>query len=297
MDAAGRMMDFDGSVVTPTRREFLASCVLPFVVSCDRANVPTSASPPESPSVRTIFSQGFNTAPLGAYGPGALAIGWMGATPNAGVRQGRTTVIEGPDAHEGRSLRVLYPRGGVGSSAGGALWKMSVGRFDDLYCSYYVRFASDFDFVRGGKLPGLAGGAANTGGRKPSGIDGWSARMMWRARGEVVQYVYHVDQPTIYGDDFRWDRGGQRFFRPGTWHRVEHRIAMNAPGQRDGIVQGWFDGALALDRRDVRFRDVDAFAIDAFAFSTFFGGDDPTWAPEKDEYVTFDRFVIATAQA
>ena len=33
-----------------------------------------------------------------------------------------------------------------------------------------------------------------------------------------------------------------------------------------------------------------------FAFSTFFGGSDPMWAPTKDERITFDRFVIATAR-
>jgi hypothetical protein len=281
-------------MMTPTRREFLGSwCLLPFVVSCrDSADAPTSPSPPPS-AARTIFSQDFNAARLGAYGPDALAAGWMGAAPLDGVRQGRTRVIEGPEAHEGRSLRVLYPKGGVGASAGGALWHMRIGRFDDLYCSYYVRFGTDFDFVKGGKLPGLAGGAANSGGRKPTGADGWSARMMWLARGRVVQYVYHVDQPSNFGEDFRWDRGGQRFFLPGTWHGVEHHIVINTPGRRDGVVQGWFDGVLALDRRDVRFRDVDTFAIDLFAFSTFFGGSDPTWAPSKDEHITFDQFVIA----
>jgi len=283
----------------PSRRDFLSiSCVLPFVVSCtDSAEVPTAPSPAAPSSGRIIFSQDFDTTPLGGYGPDALAAGWMGAAPSDGVRQRRTSVVDGPAAHEGRALRVLYPKGGVGSSAGGALWRMRVGRFDDLYCSYYVRFDPEFDFVKGGKLPGLAGGAANSGGRKPTGTDGWSARMMWRARGEVVQYVYHVDQPTNYGEDFHWDRGGQRLFRPGAWHRVEHRIVINTPGQRDGIVQGWFDGMLALERRNVRFRDIDAFAIDIFAFSTFFGGSDPTWAPPKDEQVTFDEFIIATARA
>lgn len=289
--------------MTPTRREFLvSSCVLPFAFACGGSTeVPSSpavVSPiSPAPSVRTIFSQNFDAAPLGAYGPDALATGWMGATPSDAVRQGRTRVIDGAGAHVGRSLRVLYPEGGVGPSAGGALWRMRIGRFDDLYCSYYVRFGSDFDFVKGGKLPGLAGGAANAGGSKPTGADGWSARMMWRRGGKVVQYVYHPDQPASFGEDFEWDHGGQRSFHPGRWHRVEHRIAINSPGRNDGIVQGWFDGALALDRRDVRFRDVNAFAIDVFAFSTFFGGSDPTWAPSKDEHITFDQFVIATARA
>lgn len=221
----------------------------------------------------------------------------MGATPYEGVREGRVTVFEGPGVREGRSMQVQYPRGGVGPGPGGAQWMMSLGtRFDELYCAYDVRFATDFNFVRGGKLPGLVGGRANTGGNKPNGTDGWSARMMWRSRGDVVQYVYHPDQPTEFGEDFPWNLGGQRAFRPGNWHRVEHRIVMNRPGQRDGIVQGWFDGALALDRRDVRFRHVDTFAIDAFYYSTFFGGSDPSWAPSKDERVDFDQFVIATGR-
>jgi hypothetical protein len=69
---------------------------------------------------------------------------------------------------------------------------------------------------------------------------------------------------------------------------------MNRPGQRDGVVQGWFDGVLALERTNLRFRDVDSFAIDAFLFSTFFGGSDATWAPAKDERVDFDQFLIGT---
>ena len=50
------------------------------------------------------------------------------------------------------------------------------------------------DFVKGGKLPGLFGGEGNTGGGIPTGMDGFSARMMWRGSGRVVQYVYYPDQ-------------------------------------------------------------------------------------------------------
>jgi hypothetical protein len=254
----------------------------------------TPTSPTGTGPAQIIFQQDFNGAALGTYSRGALAAGWSGTTPYNGVDEGRVTVFEGSDAREGRSIRVLYPKGGVSSNPSGAQWKLNVGRYDELYCAYYVRFASDFDFVLGGKLPGLAGGAANTGGDKPTGRDGWSARMMWRERGEVVQYVYHVDQPTEFGQDIRWNLSGQRVFTPGAWHRVAHRVVINRPGQRDGIIQGWFDGQLALDRRDFRFRDVDTFAIDAFYFSTFFGGSDAAWAPSKDERVDFDQFVVGT---
>jgi hypothetical protein len=282
------------------RRLLRALWTLPLVAGCGRDATEASPASPSAPAAvpaQTLFRQDFNAAPLGTYGPDALASGWMGATPYNGIREGRVTVFDGPDAREGRSIQVLYPRGGVGPQAGGAQWKMNLGaRHDELSCAYAVRFAPDFEFVKGGKLPGLVGGTANTGGEKPTGRDGWSARMMWRSGGAVVQYVYHADQPTQYGEDFPWNLGGRRVFRPGAWHVVEHRIVMNRPGQRDGIVQGWFDGALALDRRDVRFRDVDSFAIDAFYFSTFFGGDDPGWAPAKDERVDFDQFAIGTGR-
>lgn len=285
-----------------TRREILAAAAaLPWLAACGDSHSAASPSSPSSSAsspAQALFRQDFNAAAVGVYGPDALAGGWMGASPYNGVREGRVTVFDGPDAREGRSLRVSYPKGGVGPAEGGAQWKMGLGgRHDELYCDYWVRFGPDIDFVKGGKLPGLVGGAANTGGRKPNGQDGWSARMMWRSGGAVVQYVYHVDQPTPYGEDLSWNVGGQRVFRPGAWHRVEHRIVMNRPAERDGIVQGWFDGTLALDRRNLRFRDVDAFAIDAFYFSTFFGGDDASWGPSKDERVDFDQFVVGTARS
>lgn len=143
-------------------------------------------------------------------------------------------------------------------------------------------------------MPGLAGGDANTGKVKPTGYDGWSARMMWRTYGSAVQYMYHPDQPNAAGQDFPWDLNGQRYFTKGQWHKVETRIKMNSPGQRNGIVQSWFDGKLALNRQNVRFRNTNDFAINWFLFSTFFGGSDQTWAAAKQEYAYFDNIIIST---
>jgi hypothetical protein len=59
--------------------------------------------------------------------------------------------------------------------------------------SYYVRFSENFDFVKGGKLPGLFGGVGNSGGEIPDGTDGFSTRFMWRRNGDFKpqgsQYV------------------------------------------------------------------------------------------------------------
>jgi hypothetical protein len=204
----------------------------------------------------------------------------------------------GPDALEGHSLRVHYQKGVVGPEGGlqflTGFSKLSIAPRESAYLRYYVRFDPGFDFVRGGKLPGLVGANANTGGHKPNGQDGWSARIMWRPNGKIVQYVYHPDQPTEYGEDFTWDDGGcPRFFTPGKWQCVETYVQMNTPGKKDGVIRSWLDGQLALEVTNLRFRDKDGIKIDKFYFSTFFGGNDSSWAPPKDEFATFDNFVIA----
>jgi hypothetical protein len=71
------------------------------------------------------------------------------------------------------ATRVLYPAG-LSSSRSGIHYKYRfieyvppIDEQENLYCRYYVRFDSDFTFVKGGKLPGFIGGEANTGGNKP----------------------------------------------------------------------------------------------------------------------------------
>lgn len=205
--------------------------------------------------------------------------------------------IQGDDALDGHSLRVKYSQG---SFSGGACQfltdfsKLSIVPQEFLYLRYYLRFDPGFDFVKGGKLPGLAGGKGNTGGHKPNGLDGWSARIMWRPDGKIVQYVYYPDQPGEYGEDFVWDYGGcPRFFKSGKWHCVETFVQMNTPGKKDGIIRSWLDGDKALEITGLRFRDIPDIKIDKLEFETFFGGGDASWATPRDQYSMFDNVVIA----
>jgi hypothetical protein len=258
----------------------------------DAASVPDSRVD-AGPTGRTVLQVSFDDTPLGPYRRDELEADWPGVEGwDQGLEAGRVEIVEGDVAWRGRSLRVLYPEGTYGPSDGGAQWRVRFSEsFEELHCSYRLRFGAEFDPVKGGKLPGMFGGEANTGGDVPDGTDGWTARMMWRRELRAVQYVYHPDQPGTYGEDFAWDVERERRFTPGTWHLVEHRIVMNTTGEHDGRIQGWFDGELALDQGGMRFRDVDTFAIDGLYFSTFFGGGDDSWAATQDEYVYFDDFV------
>ena len=194
-------------------------------------------------------------------------------------------------------MKVSYPKGKGGFRVSGAEWKLRFNKtYNELYCSYSLKFSDSFDFVLGGKLPGLIGGKVNTGGNPPNGFDGWSARMMWRPGGYIVQYVYHPDQRKKWADDFPWSKGflSSFGFEPNVWYIVEHHIKMNTPGEFDGVLEGWLNGELALKEEKLRFRNTSQFGIDSFYFSTFFGGSGYRWAPTKDEYILFDNFVIST---
>jgi len=159
-------------------------------------------------------------------------------------------------------------------------------------------FPTSFDFVKGGKLPGLCGGTSPAGGKKSDGSDGFSARIMWREGGEIFQYMYWMEQAPEknWGDDLPWiDLEGDKKpfkFIPGKWHTLKTEIIMNAPGERDGNITSWFDGKLALSQKGAFRAEGATFGIDSFNFTTFFGGNTPDWAPTKDEFVYFGDFEI-----
>ena len=202
------------------------------------------------------FVVDFDASQAGQYTAEALNAEWNNPSWSNGVDTGRVSIIQ----RDGKNnvLGILYPAGEYGSRGSGAQWQRDFAPVEAAYARYAIRFADDFDFVLGGKLPGLAGGEANAGGNAPTGVDGWSARMMWREEGCIVFYVYHVDQPGEFGQDVGWGTAFER----GQWHVVELLGVMNEPGKNDGVLMGWLDGRLVADRRDLRFRDVETLKID-----------------------------------
>lgn len=257
-----------------------------------------------------IYSNDFEDDSVGTYTTDNLAADWNSPSFDNGVAEGRVMIVN--DATQGKVLAVNYPSGlfGGGDKETGAQWKLNFDQgYEKVELEYRVKFGTGFDFVRGGKLPGLIGGTGNVGGNKPDGTDGFSARMMWRTdgsggsplsssqtdRASIVQYVYHPDQPKTFGEDFRYDdgtNGDWKEFESDRWYHVRHRVEMNTPGQNDGVITVWLDGEKVLDVNNVRFRDVATLQIDQMYFSTFFGGGSDIWATSKDEVAYFDDFRI-----
>lgn len=209
-----------------------------------------------------------------------------GAGWNNGLDLGLAHIVSAPLAYRDQSLQVRYLSGVVGPT-GGVQFRCPLPSHQEMIAEYEVKFNPDFDFVKGGKLPGLCGGKCNTGGVQSTG-DGWSSRYMWRPGGKAVLYLYYMDQPTKYGQDFPLNGT----FAPGQWYKLAERIKMNTPGKPDGIVQVWVNDQQVLDLENIRFRAVSSVGVDAFYFSTFFGGNTPDWAPPKDEVSYFSNFKV-----
>lgn len=191
-------------------------------------------------------------------------------------------------------LRVHYPAGSSSPGEeplGGAGFysEPSQLRGAERAClSYKVRFPSDFDFVKGGKLPGLYGGEAPSGGEEVDGENGFSMRLMWREEGKGELYPYVVG---FEGDSIG---RGSWHFPVGQWVSIEQEIVLNDPGQKNGLARIWVDGKPVLEHQDIVFRTTPDITIDGLMFSTFFGGTGKGWRTPRDQYVDFAAFHFYT---
>ncbi|MEZ5534298.1 MAG: hypothetical protein R3F02_01610 [Thiolinea sp.] len=209
----------------------------------------------------------------------------------------KSRIVNGAEARDGKqSLRLNLPkyRSGCKNDLGCYNWKPALSvEADSLYYSYWVKFPENFDFVLGGKLPGIGSDEGGTGGGKPTGTDGWSVRAMWDGHGKMGQYVYHPDQADHFGDFLEWNAAP---IETGKWHHIKTFVRLNTPGQRDGIIRTWLDNREVLHRNDLRFRNIPELKIKRFLFSVFFGGNGPAWAPKQDTMLYLDDFVISTGK-
>ena len=233
--------------------------------------------------------------------PGAYTVehwkqDWPGCEFQDGIKEGHVSLKERDGV---KWLRVNYAVGGIGPEQGGTGWRWPIGKHEAAELSYTLRFNEDFDFVKGGKLPGLCGGPENvSGGRPADGTNGFSARLMWRKDGRGEAYLYHKNQPDRYGDqvdfpaDFR--------FPEETPIRVRMRVTMNDPGKKNGKIQVWIrlgeDDTEAeqevVHRTDLEWRSLDTFGVDSLYFESFYGGSDDSWAPKKASWAEFGAISV-----
>ncbi|NJN85333.1 MAG: hypothetical protein HC881_02160 [Leptolyngbyaceae cyanobacterium SL_7_1] len=224
---------------------------------------------------------------------------WQVGTQGAFGATNLQPIANGNSTGNATALRVRFPAGSASPAVarsnnraiGGAqfLGDGGVAPRDSMRLSYSLRFSDGFDFVKGGKLPGLYGGNAPSGGEKPNGTDGFSARFMWRSGGDGEVYAY-LPTSTSYGTSL--GRGSWKF-KPNVWHRLEQEVVLNQPGQDNGSIRVWLDGKQVWQDNRLRFRTTDKLKVDGIFFSTFFGGGDTSWATPKDVSIDFADFALS----
>lgn len=166
-----------------------------------------------------------------------------------------------------------------------------------LGLDYYVYFPSNFQFNKGGKLPGLYGGSVSqaSGGRYAE--DSFSTRLMWRADGQGELYVYFPnpqvgDLGKVNGDMGVSIGRGSFAFTPGTWTHVRQLIHLtNSSSDR---LRLWINdmNTPVIDIRGTQFSHTVPLSANGLFFSTFFGGSDSSWGSPANQHAYFADFKI-----
>lgn len=244
-----------------------------------------------------IYSNGFDNLPVGIVKDKAIKKAWDTRYAK-GPDEGRVRIVN--DSNTGKAVRVKYPKNTNQSSPSGATWETDISYSgDELYMSYWVKFDEDFQFVKGGKMPGLAGADSF-----PYGDNGFTTRLMWREDGKLEFYLHGYEVNNSKGaEPYRvfWDDAGYHAsLEPGQWHHIEIHQKLNTPGKRNGVLRGWLDGELVCDDKDnsgVRGVGHGSTKLNHLYFSTFFGGSSAPvsqWQPKKDVFANYDDFIVST---
>ncbi|MBW2453305.1 MAG: hypothetical protein JRI68_02290 [Deltaproteobacteria bacterium] len=191
---------------------------------------------------------------------------------------------------------------------------------DILFLRYHSKFAANFDvqgsshngssisahyYINGQATPGVPADGTN---KFLAAYENWRGEPTTDNPGELNIYIYHPEQRSNYGDHFfpsgkvlpnssiPHDFGSDFVERPDLipdldrWYAYEVMVKANTPGERDGRIACWLDGALIADFINLRLRDVDTLTIDRFSLNLHIGSNT---AGETRKW--YDNVVAATS--
>ncbi|SAM04731.1 hypothetical protein [Absidia glauca] len=216
------------------------------------------------------------------------------------------------------ALRVLYAAGSyaptgskssMGSVGGTEFFSSPFGNqsYDSVLLRYDLAFDSSFQWVQGGKLPGIFGGPPGSGcsgGNAASGSNCFSVRLMWRQNGagEAYAYIPHSDDLCKQSSVMCNDQYGTSFsrgilnFQQNKWTTMEIYVKVNNASSSNGILKVWQDGNVVVNQDQLKYRTSNAVAASSLFFSTFFGGGDPSYATLDDTYTYYKNIQFSVGQ-
>lgn len=168
---------------------------------------------------------------------------------------------------------------------------------NSMILEYKIYFPNNFDFVKGGKLPGLYGGNNDYG---CSGCEHsnkcFSARLMWRKNGNGEVYLYSPNQKDLkvknYNDGscgLSLGRNNFKFYK-NKWINIKEQVLLNNLNNDNGVIKLWINNKLYIENNHIKFQTSNIKNESGIFFSTFFGGSTKDWAPKKDMFILFSKF-------
>ncbi|KAG1736939.1 uncharacterized protein EDB91DRAFT_1238016 [Suillus paluster] len=197
------------------------------------------------------------------------------------------------------ALQLLYPADSVNPSSkspGGAEFyatPLNLSDAKNVTMEYSVFFPLDFDWVKGGKLPGLYGGHTGCSGGAAA-EDCFSTRLCggrYAPKEKQTKALCSNPQSVCdYEYGLSIGRGSFHYSR-GNWTNLRQDVVLNTPGKQDGTFTLFVDGKQAINRTDI-FYLFHAANSTANTRCTFFGGHGDGWATPKQQYTWFKDFAM-----
>lgn len=190
-----------------------------------------------------------------------------------------------------------------------------------------IRLATPYDIIAplicvhlscdaGGKLPGFMGGRSNGigcgGGNKDP--DCFSYRIMWRRNGYGEAYLYvpvdyqapsfcselpscNATTPSLLCTECNPNAGTSFHrasfqFKKGQWNSLKLEMRLNTLNVTDGFLKLTANGQVAFEYSNIVWRIYDNVNIEGVNIASWFGGSNPTWAPQSDTYTYLKNFRI-----
>jgi len=187
------------------------------------------------------------------------------------------------------------------SGAGGLISNIDIEDGTAYELDYTIRFHSQFDWSRGGKVGfGFLVGDGNTGGDPAWDGKGGSLRLMWyrtdAGRVFFQPYVYYRDQSGQYGETWGLSYPSSGSLNKGQTYQVHMYIKSNTGSSTNGRAQILIDGHPLLDKTIRWTTDDSKRLINRLSFHTFRGGSQDYWKSSTDGYIYYDDLVVHKIQ-
>jgi hypothetical protein len=254
--------------------------------ACENDLQPLVGEPTEATQARAIYSTrtvNWNNLSDGTYTNSEAATDFGNVT---GWNEARAYISSG-------TARVKLEPNAL-SGAGGMISNIDVSDGSEYELQYDVRFHSQFDWSRGGKVGfGFKIGDGNTGCDKADDGNGGSARIMWYTDNNGVTrlkpYIYYKDMPGNCGYDFGKGYPASGSIQKGTWYTIKIYVKSNTGTNTDGRLKVTIEDQVILDTA-IRWTTNDAKRlINTMAFTSFRGGSDSYWESSTVGYIYYDN--------